>query len=1150
MVVAHLVGQAIIAIDLTPESISNRAIFTVALFHLYEDPIFDNTLPLFNACTMKAVLLKWLTPLIVVLNGATIGYAQQPPLFQLLSPKETGLHFSNDINETENLNVLAYEYFYNGGGVAAGDINNDGLIDLYFTANMKPNKLFLNKGNLQFDDITKSAGVAGRENGWKTGVTMADVNDDGLIDIYVCYSGKFPEDQRKNQLFINQGNNKFVDKAAQYGLDDKSYSTQAAFFDFDNDGDLDMFLLNHSTQKIDNLELARFRDEIDPLTGNKLFENQQGHFVDVTQKAHIRQNPLTFGLGIAIADVNKDGWQDIYVTNDYNEQDYLYINNHNGTFREESKKSFTHLSQFSMGVDIADFNNDALPDIMTLDMLPEDNRRQKLLQLQENYESFRLMQSQELHKQYMRNIVQLNNGDGTFSEIAQLAGVSNTDWSWSPLFADLDNDGYKDLFITNGYLRDYTNKDFLRYWGDYKIKKAMDREPTLLMDLVRAMPSTTLSNYIFRNNHDLTFSNMKEDWGITNQGISSGAMYADLDNDGDLDLVVNRINTSAAIYRNNSRENAQTNFLRVKLNYKTGNRNAVGAKIILYSGGKQQYAEVNPSRGYLSAMPLEQHFGLGTNTAVDSLKIIWPDNSYQTINNPAINNLVTIKYNDGKQPFLATAAKAGLFEKADAPIPYTNTTFDENDFKRQSLMMFMYSKTGPVTAQADVNGDGLEDLFISGTKTDPGRIYLQQKNGSFNVMSTLAIGNEEISAISAAAFADVNKDGFPDLYAARGGYSLFEPNSIQLQDELYINDGKGNFTLSTDALPDLSASAKSCVRSADYDNDGDIDFFVGGRVIPGKYPVTPRSFLLTNDGKGKFSITKTALDSIGMISDAQWYDINNDGRKDLVVCGEFMPVSIFINTVNGFIDKSTEFLPSLDRGLWFSLNIADLNGDGKPDIVAGNLGRNSQIHFSEKEPAELYYADFDNNGSIDIFLNTYVMGTSYPFVSRDELNDQIYAMRKKFGSYKAYSNATMSEIFSPQELAAAGKLTATECNSILYLSGEKGYTKQVLPTEAQFSVVTKILSGDYNADGKTDLLLFGNRTDNRLKIGAIDANYGCLLLNDGKGSFNYVPQTSSGLCIMGDVKAADTLAINKQNYLFVGVSNGPLQFYKIMPTTR
>ncbi|HQD11144.1 MAG TPA: VCBS repeat-containing protein, partial [Flavihumibacter sp.] len=625
----------------------------------------------------------------------------------------------------------------------------------------------------------------------------------------VCYSGKFPEDQRKNQLFINQGNNKFVDKAAQYGLDDKSYSTQAAFFDFDNDGDLDMFLLNHSTQKIDNLELARFRDEIDPLTGNKLFENQQGHFVDVTQKAHIRQNPLTFGLGIAIADVNKDGWQDIYVTNDYNEQDYLYINNHNGTFREESKKSFTHLSQFSMGVDIADFNNDALPDIMTLDMLPEDNRRQKLLQLQENYESFRLMQSQELHKQYMRNIVQLNNGDGTFSEIAQLAGVSNTDWSWSPLFADLDNDGYKDLFITNGYLRDYTNKDFLRYWGDYKIKKAMDREPTLLMDLVRAMPSTTLSNYIFRNNHDLTFSNMKEDWGITNQGISSGAMYADLDNDGDLDLVVNRINTSAAIYRNNSRENAQTNFLRVKLNYKTSNRNAVGAKIILYSGGKQQYAEVNPSRGYLSAMPLEQHFGLGTNTAVDSLKIIWPDNSYQTINNPAINNLVTIKYNDGKQPFLATAAKAGLFEKADAPIPYTNTTFDENDFKRQSLMMFMYSKTGPVTAQADVNGDGLEDLFISGTKTDPGRIYLQQKNGSFNVISTLAIGNEEISAISAAAFADVNKDGFPDLYAARGGYSLFEPNSIQLQDELYINDGKGNFTLSTDALPDLSASAKS-----------------------------------------------------------------------------------------------------------------------------------------------------------------------------------------------------------------------------------------------------------------------------------------------------------------------------------------------------
>ncbi|HSN09560.1 MAG TPA: CRTAC1 family protein, partial [Hanamia sp.] len=535
------------------------------------------------------------------------------PLFESLSSKETNINFRNTVVDSEKLNVLNYEYLYNGGGVAVGDINNDGLEDIFFTSNQGENKLYLNLGNMKFKDITKEAcpGLAGREGGWKTGVTMADVNGDGLLDIYICYSGNVNDsNMRRNQLFINQGNLKFVEEAKKYGLDDPGYSTQAAFFDYDNDGDLDMFLLNHNVKKMDNTQLANYRKGVDEYAGDKLFENQNGHFVDVTKKAGIHQFPLTFGLGVAISDINQDGWQDIYVTNDYNEDDYVYINNHDGTFTEKSADYFNHESQSSMGVDIADFNNDGLPDIMTLDMLPEDNYRQKVLQVQDNYENFQLMVNQGIEKQYMRNMLQLNNGNGTFSEIGQLAGVSNTDWSWSPLFADFDNDGFKDLFITNGYLRDYTNKDFLRYWGDYKIKMAMNRQPVNLFDLVRAMPVSNYPDYIFRNNHDLTFSNEQKQWGIDQAKNSNGAVYADLDNDGDLDLVVNNLNDEATIYKNMSREDDHTSYLNVKLLYKGANINAIGSKIYMYAGGKLQYLEVNPDRGYESCVSTVAHFGL------------------------------------------------------------------------------------------------------------------------------------------------------------------------------------------------------------------------------------------------------------------------------------------------------------------------------------------------------------------------------------------------------------------------------------------------------------------------------------------------------------------------------------------------------------
>ncbi|WP_198315850.1 VCBS repeat-containing protein [Chitinophaga tropicalis] len=1084
--------------------------------------------------------------LLLIMTSLSGNVRAQQKLFQQLPSKTTNIKFSNTLNETEKLNVLAYEYFYNGGGVAVGDINNDGLQDLFFTANMSSNKLYLNQGNLKFKDITKDAGkgLEGKAGGWKTGVTMADVNGDGLLDIYVCYSGKKSDDLRRNQLFINQGDAKFVEKAKEYGLDDPGYSTNAVFFDYDNDGDMDMFLLNHNVIKIDNMEFARFRNETDSLAGNKLYRNDNQHFTEVSRQAGIIQNPLTFGLGVAVADVNKDGWQDLYVTNDYNERDYLYINNHNGTFTEDARNCFGHLSHFSMGVDIADYNNDGLPDVMTLDMLPEDNQRQKLLQLQENYESFELMQSQDLYKQYMRNMLQLNNGDGTFSEIGQLAGVSNTDWSWTPLIADFDNDGYKDLFITNGYLRDYTNKDFLRYWGDYKVKKAIDREPVMLMDLISAMPSTALNNYIFRNNHNLTFANMQHDWGIDASGISSGAVYADLDNDGDLDLVINKINEEAGIYRNMSRERDKTSYLAVKLKGQGANTNGIGAKVYVYGNGIMQYQEVNPSRGYLSAVSTQLQFGLGTSTQADSVKIVWPDSKVQHMTNVTANQLLTVSYAPDA-PLPATPAVHTLFSNENnllTTLKYTEQP--QNDFKRQPLMMFMYSQTGPIFAKADVNKDGLEDIYLAGNNEQPGRIYLQQAGGKFVMGTKVTNGADDASGVAAATFFDANGDGAPDLYVAKGGYNLYDPNTPVLQDELYINNGKGNFTPAKDALPNVSASSKGCVRPCDYDNDGDIDVFVGGRVVPGQYPTAPASYLLVNNGKGQFTPAAIPFAAIGMVTDALWTDLDKDGRKDLLICGEFMSVTVFANKAGGFEDATGKYFEQQPKGFWFGMSMADVDGDGNEDLIAGNLGLNTQLHASEKEPVELYYADFDKNGSIDPFLNFYIDGVSYPFVSRDELNDQIYPMRRKFSSYRNYSNATMKDIFSAEELKQAGKLTVNETRTCLFLNRNGRFVPAELPVQAQFSLVSKILPGDYDKDGKTDLLLFDNHCDNRLKLGSFDAGYGCLLKGDGKGGFTYVDQPASGLCVKGDVKSAAGIDIGGSQCIMIGINNKGISLYK------
>jgi hypothetical protein len=630
--------------------------------------------------------------------------------------------------------------------------------------------------------------------------------------------------------------------------------------------------------------------------------------------------------------------------------------------------------------------------------------------------------------------------------------------------------------------------------------------------------------------------------------ISSGAVYADLDNDGDLDLVINNINENAFVYRNTARDNTKAGYLSLLLHYKKPNWFATGAKVYVYHRKAVQYAEVNPARGYLSCLPGRLHFGIDSAQTLDSVKIVWPNKTVQVLTNVTANKQLTITYEQPAVPVEEedpVYAGKTIFKPADKLFTYKHTDLSENDFKRQLLMLFMYSKTGPVIAKGDVNKDGLDDLFVSGDKDKPGKIYIQNTKGSFYVEPNLIIGDENSSSIAAAAFVDADGDGDQDLYVAKGGYALYEPGSRALQDELYVNDGRGGLTPASGVLPDLSANSKSCVRPGDYDGDGDVDLFIGGRIIPGRYPLAPTSWLLQNDGKGKFTPVAVPFEHIGMVTDAQWADLDNDGRKDLVLCGEFMPIMVFMNTAGGFVDKTSTYFDKPVSGCWSALQVTDVDQDGNDDIIAGNLGLNSCIKVSEKEPGELVYADFDNNGSIDPFFNYYIQGVSYPFVSRDELNEQIYPMRKKFTSYAAYSQATLKDIFTAAELEKANRLVITETRTLLFMNRSGKMVPAALPMQAQFTAVTSILPADYNGDGKKDLLLLGNHSDNRLKIGCINSGYGCLLTGDGKGGFAYVPQPRSGLCIKGDVKGTAEIKTANGRYIVAGICNDAMQFYKV-----
>ena len=1085
----------------------------------------------------------------VLLMIATGANSQDLKLFESVPSQKSGVLFKNMIEENLQHNALTHENLYNGGGVGIGDINNDGLEDIYFISNMKYNKLYLNLGDFKFKDITELAGVGGRI-GWKTGVSMVDINGDNLLDIYVCYSGKDSPEQRRNQLFINTGNLKFEERAKEYGLDDPSFSTVGAFFDFDLDGDLDLFLLATNVKAIRGLEFEAAHKGVDPYAGDKLFRNDDGHFVEVTAASGILSNALGFGLGVAISDINKDGWPDIYVSNDYIEPDYLYINNGNGTFTDKMTEQVQHISHFSMGSDINDYNNDTWPDIYTTDMLPEDNRRQKLLYGPENYEQYALMVMNGYYHQSMRNMLHLNNRNGTFSEIGQLAGVSNTDWSWAPLFADYDNDGWKDLFVTNGYFRDYTNRDFLKYKGDYYFKQAQARQKADTFQLVSSMKSTPLHNYIFKNNKDLTFTDQSMRWGFEKEGFSNGAAYADLDNDGDLDLIVNNQNETASIHKNTLREsNPSANFVKIRLKGFGKNTSGIGSKVSIYTRQGVQFLEQSPTRGYQSSVSHILHFGLSDTEIIDSIKVEWPDRKVSLLTGVKANQLIEIEQEKAKLRAERISVSEALFSRVEPLISYEHIEYGSNDFKRQPLLLNMLSICGPIMATADVNGDKLIDVFVGGTKENPGKLFLQGTGGAFSIAVDFYFKDDFGSTDADALFFDADKDGDQDLYIVSGGYHDYVKNDKALQDRFYLNNGSGKFTRTVGALPSM-LNSKSCVRAADVDGDNDMDIFVGGRVMPGEYPLPQLSYLLINDGSAHFSVATASflpdLDKGGMITDAAWVDLNKDSWPDLITVGEFMPIRIFINEKGRKFSEATKsYFDVQEAGFWNRLAVADFDKDGNMDLIVGNWGTNSQIKNSSKQLVELTFKDFDKNGSVDPILTHYIQNKSFPFASRDELLDQIYSLRRKFTTYESYSQAQLKDIFSEADLKSATVLSANELKTVFFRNTGTKFNKHLLPMEAQFAPVHAIEVLDYNLDGNLDFIIAGNQNAIRIRLGVMDANFGQLFEGDGKGNFKYIHQSISGLALTGDVKSLKMFTINEERYLFAGVNNVGIVTYKL-----
>jgi enediyne biosynthesis protein E4 len=1131
--------------------------------------------------TLHTVFWKKVRYLMLLLAALEAGTSSAQTLFTRLPSEATGVDFVNKIEEDDSLHIFRYEYLYNGNGVGIGDFDNDGWPDLFISGNTVPNKLYLNRsaktaGTIWFEDVSRAAGVEGNGT-WGTGVSVADVDGDGLLDVYVCHSGFFRDKaQLVNQLFINQGVKNgvpvFKEMAKEMGLDAPgTLSTQAAFFDYDRDGDLDMFLLNHSNHTVNPfLNTREIRATPNPYFGNRLFRNDSKkgtpHFTDVTKKAGIINNALNFGLSVTVADLNQDGWPDLYTSSDYTEVDCYYVNNRDGTFQESLRQSFAHISKFSMGADIGDFNNDGRPDVLTLDMLPEDNHRQKLLKGPDMYDQYHLLLDSGYYHQQMRNMLHLNMGMDArdqvrFSEIGQLAGISNTDWSWAGLLADFDNDGWKDILITNGYLRDFTNMDFLKYTvAEAQLQQAAKGNLNFqTYGLVQKMPSNKLRNYIFRNQNGegtekMGFENVSESWGLTEATVSNAAAYADFDRDGDLDLVISNINEPIFIYQNNA---PKKGYLTLRLAGQKPNTQALGAKAWVYSGRQQQYKELYPVRGYQSSVSTDLHFGLGENSKVDSVVVAWPSGARTVLPIPATNQLLVVKEPSSGGDLAVNSIRQNkqptLFEQLspkETGLDFIHQENDFVDFKVEVLLPYQLSRMGPALAWGDVDGDGREDLFFGGAANQFGVLYLQTADGKFAAAPTQPWRQHVTSEAVAAHFFDADGDGDLDLYVVSGG-NEYEDQSPEYQDHLYLNDGKGTLAFAGNALPAMF-SPKQCIASADVDGDGDLDLFVGGRAVPGSFPEAARSYLLRNDSQPGQVLFKdvtaewnSVLQKPGMVTAVVLEDLDGDGRKDLTLAGDWMGIRIFHNQANSFIEVPAKALQNTE-GMWASLTAADLDGDGDLDLIAGNCGLNNQFHASIQKPMTLHYDDFDKNGLVDPIISYYVGDKSYPLFSRDEMLDQMVPLRRKYLSYESYADATVEDVFGKANVEKSKKLVCNQLASvILENKGGGTFTLHELPQAAQVSRIGGIVVDDVDQDGQKDLIVAGNFSPYRVQLGPSDASFGLFLKQKTPWQFEAIGPEQSGLWADGDVRAITPMNVAGQKWLIVGRNDAETLVFKI-----